>query len=148
MLFRICPLVSPTDPNVSLRYDISPDTQIYLNGSLIKLSELKAGDDIKIASADGALANVVEATRSKSGIVLSCADGVIDLTTDYLDKIPFHLANGANATLNGKPTQLNDLRSGDLATVGNRQDRTNYAFRRDQRSLVGEILEELLQKLI
>jgi hypothetical protein len=110
-------VVTSPETNTQVQYDLGPETKILLNGSPVKISELKPGDSVKVTLADNGLASLIDATRSKVGIVLKAADDTVTLTTDYLDKTPISLASGAAIALNGKPAILTDLRPGDEISV-------------------------------
>lgn len=100
-----------------VQYDLSPDTKILLNGTPVKISDLKANDSVKVTLSDNGTAALIDATRSKAGIILKSADDTVTLTTDYLDKTPISLADGALISLNGQPAVLGDLRPGDQISV-------------------------------
>lgn len=140
-------IASPTDADIAAEYEIGANTRILLNGSPVRLSALKSGDDIKVVATDGAVATVVEATRSKSGILLNAGNGQFGFTTDYLDKFPVRPADGAKITLNGKPALLTDLHVGDAVNLipNNKGQATSIAVTR--RPLLEQFWENFRKNL-
>ena len=106
-----------SDPNMQIQYALGSQTQILLNGSSAALPELKPGDSVKVTADKNGVATLVEATRSKTGIILRSDNDVVTLTTDYLDAMPIYLAKGAAINLNGKPAQMSQLKAGDAVSL-------------------------------
>lgn len=106
-----------SDPNMQIQYALASQTQILLNGSPVVLPELKPGDSVKVTADKNGVATLVEATRSKTGIILRSDNDMVTLTTDYLDAMPIYLANGAAINLNGKPARMSQLKTGDAVSL-------------------------------
>ena len=105
------------DMSKPVKYELIPNCPVLLNQGPVKVSELKQGDEINLKINDQGDVSAVDAYRTTVGIVSNSPDNRLAVTTDYLDKYYFPLANNAKVLLNDKASSLSDLRPGDSVIV-------------------------------
>lgn len=109
-------LAPSSETSKSTDIAVAPDTAVTLNGAIAKLSDLESGDAISLVTGpDGK--PLIQAIRSKSGLVLSTSGNQLKLTSDYLDKFAYTIGSGSKISLNDKPASLEDLQAGDSVSV-------------------------------
>jgi hypothetical protein len=106
-----------SDNSKPAKYDLTSDCVVMLNQGAARLGDLKPGDEIIIKTDEQGRAIDVSAYRTTIGIVSNSPDDRLAVTTDYLDKYYFGLANNAKVMLNNSPSSLNDLKPGDEITI-------------------------------
>lgn len=119
-------LAAESESGKPSEFQLSSNTEIVLNGSPATLADLQSGDEIKLSHVDGR--TIINATRSKSTIVLGASGNAVNMTTDYMDKFSLALGNAAQITLNDKPATLADLKKGDHASIVCAKDGTISAI--------------------
>lgn len=114
-------LAPKTETSKSTEISVAPDTAVTLNGAEAKLADLESGDAIKLVTGpDGK--PLIQAIRSKPGLVLAASGNQLKLTTDYLDKFSYTIGDATKLILNDKPAALKDLQVGDSVSVVSDKD--------------------------
>lgn len=111
------PKLTATDGENQTVFEIYPETKVRLNGAPAIAADIAPGDTVTFEVDEHNIVTTVDATRVQSGIVLQQADGSIDVTTDYTDRLSFKLADDAHVLLNGTEVKLADLARNDRAKI-------------------------------
>ena len=98
-------------------YRVSPAAHVTLNGVDVKFSSLKPDDTLKLVLDDSKVVVEIQAERRLAGIVFFVDSDKLTMTTDYIKKFPYQATANTVVTLNGKKSQLADLKIGDTIDV-------------------------------
>jgi hypothetical protein len=141
------PKLTATDGENQTVFEISPHTQVRLNGAEATADEIAPGDTVTFEVDENKIVTSVEATRVQSGIVLEISEGRLVVTTDYTDKLSFGLTDDAQVLQNGAQVKLADLQRGDRAKIS--PNREGLAVKIDvaRRSLIAEFWDNFRHNL-
>lgn len=107
-------VIITTDGESQKTFEVLPDAVVELNGSLVEVGDIAAGDVVTITLDEKKRLKTISAERFHAGVVYGTEGGQIELTTDFTDKKSFELAPDAKVLLNGEPARLEQLTRGDL----------------------------------
>lgn len=111
------PKLTVTDGEGQHVFKLSPEVKVVLNGAPATLDVIAQGDAVAVEMDDQDRVIGVDVTRVQAGIVLNINQDRLEITTDYTDKMHFHLAGDAQVVLNGQAARVTDLKRGDHARI-------------------------------
>lgn len=126
---------------------IADGATIQLNGAAATLEDILPGDAISIEVDELNRIINLDAARLKTGIVLNVDEQMIQITTDYTDKLQFPLAKNVQILLNGIDGNAASLKRGDQARISPNVDGQARKIDVTRRGMIAEFWDNFRHNL-